>query len=164
MNFTIFFLPGWMDTSDALAGSWWFIKVHFSKGYWQVKVAEDRENTDSMTGRDLYQWWSMPMGLSISPATFQLMMELVLRALLAGVNGVPWWCSAIQSHIWRSSLRSAWSFLLGSRQQAWDWIPPSSVQFSSSWGMSVLVTAYNQTLATSGHDLLHEIQWKWDHL
>lgn len=49
-----------------------------------MEVAEeDREKTAFNTGRGLYQWRSMPMGLSNSPATYQRMMELVLR-------GLPW--------------------------------------------------------------------------
>lgn len=77
-------LPRVDDTLDALAGSLWFSTLDFSNGYWQVEVAEeDREKTAFTTGRGLYQWRSMPMGLTNSPATFQRMMELVLR-------GLPW--------------------------------------------------------------------------
>ena len=77
-------LPRVDDTLDALAGSLWFSTLDFSNGYWQVEVAEeDREKTAFTTGRGLYQWRSMPMGLTNPPATFQRMMELVLR-------GLPW--------------------------------------------------------------------------
>ncbi|KAK7877355.1 hypothetical protein WMY93_031928 [Mugilogobius chulae] len=77
-------LPRVDDSLDALAGSLWFSTLDFSNGYWQVEVAEeDREKTAFTTGRGLYQWRAMPMGLSNSPATFQRMMELVLR-------GLPW--------------------------------------------------------------------------
>ena len=76
-------LPRVDDTLDALAGSRWFTTLDFTNGYWQVEVAEDdREKTAFTTGRGLYQWRSMPMGLTNSPATFQRMMELVLRGLL----------------------------------------------------------------------------------
>lgn len=72
------------ETLDALAGSQWFSTLDFSNGYWQVKVAEgDREKTAFTTGQGLYQLRAMPMGLTNSPATFQRMMELVLR-------GLPW--------------------------------------------------------------------------
>ncbi|CAL9702845.1 unnamed protein product [Knipowitschia caucasica] len=77
-------LPRVDDSLDALAGSMWFSTLDFSNGYWQVEVAEeDREKTTFTTGRGIYQWRAMPMGLSNSPATFQRMMELVLR-------GLPW--------------------------------------------------------------------------
>ena len=77
-------LPRVDDTLDALAGAVWFSTLDFSNGFWQIEVAEDdREKTAFNTGRGLYQWRSMPMGLSNSPATYQRMMELVLR-------GLPW--------------------------------------------------------------------------
>lgn len=44
---------------------------------------EDREKSAFTSGRGLYQLRSMPMGLTNSPATFQRLMELVLR-------GLPW--------------------------------------------------------------------------
>ncbi|KAK3568728.1 hypothetical protein QTP86_014757, partial [Hemibagrus guttatus] len=77
-------LPRVDDTLDALAGAVWFSTLDFSNGYWQVEVAEDdREKTAFTTGQGLYQWRSMPMGLSNAPATFQRLMELVFR-------GLPW--------------------------------------------------------------------------
>ena len=77
-------LPRVDDSLDALAGSAWFSTLDFSNGYWQVEMAEeDREKTAFTTGRGLYQWRAMPMGLTNSPATFQRMMELILR-------GLPW--------------------------------------------------------------------------
>ena len=77
-------LPRVDDSLNALSGSSWFSTLDFSNGYWQVEVAEeDREKTAFTTGRGLYQWRAMPMGLTNSPATFQRMMELILR-------GLPW--------------------------------------------------------------------------
>ncbi|KAL0157406.1 hypothetical protein M9458_048652, partial [Cirrhinus mrigala] len=75
-------LPRVDDTLDALAGAVWFSTLDFSNGYWQVEVVEeDREKIAFTTGQDLYQWRSMPVGLSNAPATFQRLMELVLRGL-----------------------------------------------------------------------------------
>ncbi|KAL0151982.1 hypothetical protein M9458_052700 [Cirrhinus mrigala] len=75
-------LPRVDDTLDALTGAVWFSTLDFSNGYWQIEVAEeDREKTAFTTGQGLYQWRSMPMGLSNAPATFQRLMELVLRGL-----------------------------------------------------------------------------------
>ncbi|KAK7877977.1 hypothetical protein WMY93_031357, partial [Mugilogobius chulae] len=81
-------LPRVDDTLDALSRLCWFSTLDFSHGYWQIDVAEeDRPKTAFNTGRGLYQWRSMPMGLTNSPATFQRMMELVLR-------GLPWQAAA----------------------------------------------------------------------
>ena len=71
-------LPRVDDTLDALAGATWFSTLDFSDGYWQEEVAPE----DS-TGQGLYQFRSMPMGLTNAPATFQRVMELVLK-------GLPW--------------------------------------------------------------------------
>ena len=77
-------LPRVDDTLDALAGATWFSALDFSDGYWQVEVAqEDREKTAFTTGQGLYQFRSMPMGLTNASATFQRVMELVLK-------GLPW--------------------------------------------------------------------------
>ena len=77
-------LPRVDDTLDALAGATWFSTLDFSDGYWQVEVAEeDRQKTAFTTGHGLYQFRSMPMGLTNAPATFQRFMELVLK-------GLPW--------------------------------------------------------------------------
>jgi len=77
-------LPRVDDSLDALVGSTWFNTLDFSNGYWQVEMAEkDCEKTAFTTGRGLYQWRTLPMGLTNSPATFQRMMELILR-------GLPW--------------------------------------------------------------------------
>lgn len=77
-------LPRVDDSLDALAGSSWFNTLDFSNGYWQVEVAEeDQEKMVFTTGRGLYQWRAMPMGLTNSPATFQRRMEIILR-------GLPW--------------------------------------------------------------------------
>ena len=77
-------LPRVDDTLDALAGAIWFSTLDFSDGYWQVEVAQgDREKTAFTTGQGLYQFKAMPMGLTNAPATFQRVMELVLK-------GLPW--------------------------------------------------------------------------
>lgn len=77
-------LPRVDDSLDALAGAIWFSTLDFLDGYWQVEVApEDREKTAFTTGQGLYQFRSMPMGLTNAPATFQRVMELVLK-------GLPW--------------------------------------------------------------------------
>ena len=43
--------------------------------------AADREKTAFTTGNDLWQFAVMPFGLCNSPATFQRLIELVLKGL-----------------------------------------------------------------------------------
>ena len=77
-------LPRIDATLDALGGSAWFSTLHLKSGYWQVKMKEtDKEKTAFTAGEGLWQFRVMPFGLSNAPATFERLMENVLR-------GLPW--------------------------------------------------------------------------
>ena len=66
----------------ALAGSEWFSSLDLQSCYWQVKLdPEDKEKTAFSTGTGLWHFTVMPFGLCNAPATFESLMEQVLRGL-----------------------------------------------------------------------------------
>ncbi|GBN76637.1 Retrovirus-related Pol polyprotein from transposon 17.6 [Araneus ventricosus] len=75
-------LPRISDTLDALNGSQWFSTLDLKSGYWQVEIQpEDKEKTTFTTGQGLCQFKVMLFGLCNTPATFERLMETVLRGL-----------------------------------------------------------------------------------
>ena len=76
-------LPHIDDTFDTLAGSKYFCALDLASGYWQVEVEEkDRPKTAFVTKQGLHQFRVMPFGLCNAPATFERLMELVLKGYL----------------------------------------------------------------------------------
>src|SRR4051812_43076423 len=68
---------------DSLGGSTWFTSLDLASGYWQVEMdPKDRERTAFITQFGTYQFTVMPFGLCNAPATFQRLMDDVLRDLL----------------------------------------------------------------------------------
>jgi hypothetical protein len=75
-------LPWIDDTLDTLAGAKWFPTLDLKSGYWQVDVhPDDKEKTAFSTGQGLWQFTVMSFGLCNAPATFERLMETVLRGL-----------------------------------------------------------------------------------
>ena len=75
-------LPRIDDTLDTISGSRWFSTLDLKSGYWQVEVhPNDREKTAFSVGSGLWQFTVMPFGLFNAPATFERLMESILRAL-----------------------------------------------------------------------------------
>lgn len=70
------------DSLDALAGSSWFSTLDLASGYWQCEMDEkDKEKTAFSTHKGLFQFRVLPFGLCNAQASFERLMELVLRGL-----------------------------------------------------------------------------------
>lgn len=73
-------LPRIDDALDCLHGSAYFSSIDLRSGYWQISVDDqDREKTAFVTPDGLYQFKVMPFGLCNAPATFERMMDSLLR-------------------------------------------------------------------------------------
>ena len=75
-------LPRIDETLEALGGSEWFSTLDLKSGYWQVELAEeDREKSAFSAGAGLWQFTVMPFGLCNAPATFERLMDRVLKGV-----------------------------------------------------------------------------------
>ena len=65
---------------DAIRQSSFITTLDLAKGYWQVPMKnDDKEKTAFSSPLGLLQFTVMPFGLSCTPATFQCLMDEVLR-------------------------------------------------------------------------------------
>jgi len=75
-------LPRIDDIMDSLQGSQFFTSIDMQSSYWQVEVKEEhKQKTAFITPEGLYEFNVMPFGLCNAPATFERLMDNVLRGL-----------------------------------------------------------------------------------
>jgi hypothetical protein len=73
-------MPSIAEIFDAMQKAKWMTSYDLDRGYWQVEMApEDRDKTAFVTRRGLFRFIKMPFGLKNAPATFQQLMDYVLR-------------------------------------------------------------------------------------
>lgn len=78
----IFPFPHINDSLDMLSKSRYFTTLDLATGFWQVPMdASSQEKTAFVTYEGHYEFTVMPFGLTNAPATFQRLMEGVLRGL-----------------------------------------------------------------------------------
>ena len=75
-------LPNIEDAVNTLCGAKYFCTLDLASGYWQVELTEDAKRKSAFVTREgLFEFNVMPFGLSNAPATFERLMELVLRGM-----------------------------------------------------------------------------------
>ena len=75
-------LPRIDETLDSLGGAQWFSTLDLLSGYWQVALTDEAKQKSAFcTNVGTFQWKVMPFGLCNAPATFERLMETVLRGL-----------------------------------------------------------------------------------
>ncbi len=75
-------IPNVHDSLSKLHGAQIFAKIDLAAGYWQIPMhRSDIEKTAFVTPFGLYEYMVMPFGLKTAPATFQRMMDRVLRGI-----------------------------------------------------------------------------------
>ncbi|KAG8186056.1 hypothetical protein JTE90_007442 [Oedothorax gibbosus] len=77
----VYSLPPIDDALDCLTGARIFSSMGLKSGYWQIEIDDkDKEKTAFVTTDGLFEF-VMPFGLCNAPATFERMMDTVLRGL-----------------------------------------------------------------------------------
>nr|XP_043896844.1 uncharacterized protein LOC122778812 [Solea senegalensis] len=79
-KFDAYPMPRVDELLDRLGPARFFTTLDLTKGYWQIPLSlESREKTAFSTPYGLYQFVTLPFGLFGAPATFQRLMDRVLR-------------------------------------------------------------------------------------
>jgi hypothetical protein len=79
-------LPQIDHTLDTLARAKWFSTLDLKSDYWQVELHLDDKKVSFSVGQGPCQFTVMPFGLCNAPATFERLMETVVRGLMSHVS------------------------------------------------------------------------------
>src|SRR6266540_7051600 len=78
-----YLIPRQTEIFASFGGAGWFTSLDLASGYWQVEMKlKSREVTAFITSWGLFEWNRMLFGLCNVPATFQWLMNQVLRKYL----------------------------------------------------------------------------------
>ena len=103
-KFDAYPMPSVDEMLDQIGNAQFISTLDLAKGYWQVPLCpEDKEKTAFISPNGLYQFVTMPFGLSGAPATFQRMMDSILRGT-GSFAGVYLDDIVIYSEDWESHL------------------------------------------------------------
>jgi hypothetical protein len=75
-------LPVFEETVSNLHGGRYFSVIDLYSGFWQIKLAEDKLKTAFTVASGSYNFLRLPYGMYNSPASFQRLMDIVLRDLV----------------------------------------------------------------------------------
>uniref|UniRef100_A0AAQ4PUN6 ribonuclease H n=1 Tax=Gasterosteus aculeatus aculeatus TaxID=481459 RepID=A0AAQ4PUN6_GASAC len=79
-RFDAYPMPRVDELLDRLGTAQFFTTLDLTKGYWQIPLSpESRQKSAFSTPFELYQFTTLPFGLFGAPATFQRLMDRVLR-------------------------------------------------------------------------------------
>ena len=125
-------LPLINECTDTLAGSTWFHTLDLNSGYWQILVEpEDRHKTAFLTKFGLFEHVRMAQGLCNAPATFQRVMNLVLRGLIWNIALVYLDDVIVLGHNFQDGLQNLQSVLERFRENKLKLKPKKCTLFGS---------------------------------
>ncbi|CAF1416645.1 unnamed protein product [Rotaria magnacalcarata] len=83
-------IPRIDDTLDALEEAKFISTIHLRSGYWQVQMdPKSQALTPFISHKGLYEFKVMPDGLLNAPATFQRLMDIVLKLINSPIKNTP---------------------------------------------------------------------------
>ncbi|CAM5126794.1 unnamed protein product [Eretmochelys imbricata] len=97
-------MPRPEELLDKLGGAWYLTTMDLTKRYWQVPLdADARLKLAFITPLGLYEFLTLPFGLKEAPATFQCLVDQLLRGMesfaVAYINGICIFSQTWEDHV-----------------------------------------------------------------